>query len=173
MHFVALGDSPSFSHARCRSFDDPMLWFLSSVSQHLVWKGGLTFLYLGSGSICRAVHTCTGDGCALRSRNGSNPHWPSILLEKVIRPAAESRYRKEDRIAYLPLYLRHFTRCQRRKCESGSRTHAARQHKVNAGGIPRQLVAKRAAQHRLVEGILPERVADSLPFVVAQAASTA
>jgi site-specific recombinase XerD len=112
---------------------------------------------------------------ASESKNGSNPLWPGILLEKVIRPAA-ARAGIAKRIGchtfrhtYATLLV---ANGENVKVVQELMRHASTRFTLEVYSQA-QLLAKRAAQQRLVEAILPERVADSLPFVVAQAASTA
>ena len=112
---------------------------------------------------------------ASESKNGGNPLWPGILLEKAIRPAA-ARAGIAKRIGWHTFRHTYATLLvangENVKVVQELMRHASTRFTLEVYSQA-QLVAKRAAQQRLVEAILAERVADSLPFVVAPAASTA
>ena len=106
---------------------------------------------------------------ASKAKSGINPLWPGVLLEKVIRTAV-ARAGISKRIgwhtfrhAYATLLL--VANGENVKVVQELMRHASTRFTLEIYSQA-QLIAKRAAQQRSVEAILPEGVADSPPSIV-------
>ena len=67
---------------------------------------------------------------------GKHPFWPDIVLQKIIRPAAlRAGITKAIRVAHISPLLLLAPSGQRRECEGGAGTDAARQQSSNTRGL--------------------------------------
>jgi integrase len=109
---------------------------------------------------------------ASKSKKGSNPLWPGVLLEKAIRPAA-IRAGISKRIGWHTFRHTYATLLvangENVKVVQELMRHANTRFTLEIYSQA-QLVAKRAAQQRLVEAILPDAVVDTPPVVMAETA---
>ena len=105
---------------------------------------------------------------ASKAKSGINPLWPGVLLEKVIRPAV-ARAGISKRIGWHTFRHTYATLLvangENVKVVQELMRHASTRFTLEIYSQA-QLIAKRAAQQRLVEAILPEGVADSPPSIV-------
>ena len=70
------------------------------------------------------------------TRAGKHPFWPDIVLQKIIRPAAlRAGITKAIRVAHISPLLLLAPSGQRRECEGGAGTDAARQQSSNTRGL--------------------------------------
>jgi integrase len=103
---------------------------------------------------------------ASKAKSGINSLWPGVLLEKVIRPAV-ARAGISKRIGWHTFRHTYATLLvangENVKVVQELMRHASTRFTLEIYSQA-QLIAKRAAQQRLVEAILPEGVADSPPF---------
>ena len=110
---------------------------------------------------------------ASKAKSGINPLWPGVLLEKVIRPAI-ARAGISKRIGWHTFRHTYATLLvangENVKVVQELMRHASTRFTLEIYSQAR-LIAKRAAQQRLVEAILPEGVADSPPSIVVATAA--
>jgi integrase len=110
---------------------------------------------------------------ASKAKSGINPLWPGVLLEKVIRLRSPEQV-SQKRIGWHTFRHTYATLLvangENVKVVQELTRHASTRFTLEIYSQA-QLIAKRAAQQRLVEAILPEGVVHSRPSIVVATAA--